>query len=98
MNTLGKTFKWVKHLNRIFRKEHDCSFIDFFYPSIFDHYHFEANAIIGEPYDVSMKELSKFITVCNQYGLTFSIQGGSKWNSGSCFTITVEQIDPTESG
>ena len=82
---------WVKLIDRKLRRVSGMCYMNLiqkFYPGIFDHFYYEGENIVGEPYGTYMGALKPFIKFCEKHNLTFSIQSGAKHHP-DCIRIIV---------
>ena len=85
--------QWVKLIDRELRRVSGMPYMNLiqkFYPNIFDHFYYEGEKIVGEPYGTYMEALKPFIKFCEEHNLRFSIESGAKHHP-DCIRIIVEK-------
>lgn len=93
----GKEPEWVRQIEKNYFP-HSLASV---FHDVLDHVRYEGAKMIGEPYNISMKGLERFIKFCHEHGLTFYITGlpfpskkkeylGGKWHEDT-FRVVVEK-------
>ena len=88
MSARGKKPEWVKNIVR--KQPEFLDFLTIFCPSVLDHYRFEENKLIAEPYQIIDDDIQEFLVFCKEHNLEFYITGKDRKINPETVKIVVE--------